>query len=319
MAKIARLNSPIKVITSGNTPTTDNLVVGELAVGKGAEQNPTIYAVVDGEVVDLVGHQVKSLEEEVSASFEAINSALSNGGSGSGGGSSKSVAVAAGDLQYVRNTMPYNAQPGYRYRYSKGIRLPNGRAGTVVDMSKLFAKLNPNPQDLHFAYGKDHKSGYADVEYDPVAQTITYNEDYISESRCENQVYVIINDKTEPNNGDKLFMAVDGDGAIYICGQYQERREVLAPPTIQDVKDALVNGYGQGSNGGRHIQLQKRVRVKRVGRYKRWWANYTYKSVYGSLIGVFRARFKNKRYTSRWVYVTFHSGIGSNNGTIKSL
>ena len=52
MAKIARIQSPIKVITSGNTPTTANLAVGELAVGK-CNNEPIIYANIDGSIVPL--------------------------------------------------------------------------------------------------------------------------------------------------------------------------------------------------------------------------------------------------------------------------
>ena len=257
-----------------------------------------------GDEVHNVGLQCDAIEADTTAGFDAINKALAGGTMG-GGGKGQNV-TAAGELKYVRNTMPYNAQPGYRYRYDKGIRLPLGDAGTVIDMSKLFAKINPAPESVYFSCRvKDHSP---QVTYDAETQTVTYNEDITIVDKANYQVYVFFTEKSEGKGGNKLFMAVDADGALYICGQYQDSREVLAPPSVGEV---LIAMDGAQADGARYIQLQKRVRTVRLsdGKLKKWWADYNV-NCHIQHIGVFRARFKGRKYTSRWIYVTYHSQIG---------
>lgn len=257
-----------------------------------------------GDEVHNVGLQCDAIEADTTAGFDAINKALAGGTIGGGGGGQK--VTAAGELKYVRNTMPYNAQPGYRYRYDKGIRLPLGDAGTVIDMSKLFAKINPAPESINFSCRVQGHS--PQVTYDAEAQTITYNEDITNVDNANYQVYVYFVEKSEGKGGNKLFMAVDADGALYICGQYQDSREVLAPPSVGEVLIEIEHGK---PDGARYIQLQKRVQTVRLrdGRLKKWWADYNV-NCHVQHIGVFRARFKGRKYTSRWIYVTYHTQMG---------
>lgn len=259
--------------------------------------------------------RLDSLESEVEASFEEINNSLGGGGSssggntpGSGGSSSTTVISSVGNLKYVRKTMPYDAKPGYMYRYDKGIRLPYGHSGTVVDMSKLFSKINP----------QDVSVNAASFPYDPETKTVTYNADNVDRG-------VIVDfsrDKKNGPGGHHLFMCVNSEGAIEICGCFRENTQIYDSPSATEIYDYI--SEGKVPLGGMRIEFQKKKKFARkidgsrkISKNKWVWigkrTGHKPRSSFPkpelNHNWFVRARFNTGRYTSPWGYYSFSSNI----------